>query len=194
MSRNVISLIVAGLTVSSTLAAVLRVPSQYSTIQAGINAAVYNDTVLIADGTYTGAGNRDIDFHGRAIVVMSECGPLDCIIDCDSSGRGFYFHSQEDTNSVVDGFSIINGYAINGAGVYCNSSSPTIVRCIISNCQCASGGCGGGIRAQSGHPRIINCTIYANDAPLGYGGGISSNASDIVISSCIIYNNTADQG
>src|SRR5690606_42148061 len=33
-----------------------------ATIQAAIDAAVAGDIVLVADGTYTGPGNRDMDF------------------------------------------------------------------------------------------------------------------------------------
>ena len=41
------------------------------TIQAVIGVAVNGDEVVIAPATYTGAGNRDCDFLGKAITVRS---------------------------------------------------------------------------------------------------------------------------
>ena len=73
----------------------IRVPSDQPTIQAGLNAASHGDTVLVADGTYTGLNNKDLDFNGKAITVRSEDGPANCVIDCQDQGRGFYFHSGE---------------------------------------------------------------------------------------------------
>src|SRR5262249_27531165 len=86
------------------------------TIQAAINAAVSGrDTVIVADGTYSGPGNRDISFNGRAITVRSENGPLACSIDCHASmvdpHRAFLFLNGETSASVVQGFSVLNGYA-----------------------------------------------------------------------------------
>ncbi len=62
-------------------AATIHVPGDQPTIQAGIDAAMDGDIVLVADGTWTGVGNRDIDFLGKAITVRSENGPDSCIID-----------------------------------------------------------------------------------------------------------------
>lgn len=87
-------------------AATLNVPSaSYPTIQSGVNASQDGNTVLVADGTYSGPGNRDIDFNGKSITVTSQNGPTKTIIDCggyastDGSGnhRGFYLHSGEKT-------------------------------------------------------------------------------------------------
>lgn len=159
----------------------IRVPADSSTIQAGINGALDGDTVLVADGTYTGEGNRDIDFLGRAIVVMSENGPDVTIIDCEGTyednHRGFKFNSEEDTTSVLEGFTITNGYMRDGLGgaIRCyNSSSPKIVNNIITGNTVTGWGNGAGIGCMSRcDPVIIRNTITSNAAlSQSDGGGI----------------------
>jgi hypothetical protein len=81
----------------------------FDAIQEGIDAAVDGDTVLVLDGTYTGEGNRNLDFAGRLITVRSENGPENCIIDCEQAGRGFKFRTGETADAVVDGLTITNG-------------------------------------------------------------------------------------
>ena len=122
---------------SIAFGATINVPGDQPTIQAGIDAASDGDTVLVADGTYTGEGNKNLDFKGKAITVQSENGAESCIIDCENEGRGFYFHTGEGVDSVVSGFTITNGRptgaTLHSGGIYCSSSSPTITNCIISN-------------------------------------------------------------
>ena len=96
-----LNLVVLLVTAASGPAGTRLVPDEYATIQDAIDAAVDGDVVIVAPATYTGDGNRDIDFYGKAITVRSENGPANCIIDCQSSGRGFYFRN-EDENSIVD--------------------------------------------------------------------------------------------
>jgi len=81
MPRRLISTVLISLAVFlSAKAETIYVPQNYPTIQAGIDAAVDGDTVLIADGIYTGAGNKNISVQGKAIVVKSANGPANCII------------------------------------------------------------------------------------------------------------------
>ncbi len=98
---------------SPAFAATLTVPGQYTTIQAAVNAAANGDTVLVADGTYTGPGDVDIDFVGKSIIVMSQHGPAGTVIDCQGNAtvnhRGFVMHSGE-MNATISGFTVKNGY------------------------------------------------------------------------------------
>jgi hypothetical protein len=184
-----LSVLVLSLLLSSlTLATTLLVPSQYPTIQAGINAAVNGDTVSVADGIYTGTGNKNIDFTGKAIVVKSENGPDNCAIDCQNSGRGFYFHTNEDSNSVITGFKIINGNTVYGGGIYCSYSSPRIVDCQISGNKVSN--YGGGIYGNFSHSIVEYCFI-SNDSANWDGGAIFLYASPMIIRYCEISENRA---
>ncbi|MBC8492033.1 MAG: right-handed parallel beta-helix repeat-containing protein [Candidatus Marinimicrobia bacterium] len=179
--------ILASLAVSATI----HIPGDYPTIQAGIDAAVNGDTVLVANGTYTGTGNKNLDFLGKAIVVKSENGPENCIIDCENDGRGFYFHLNETNASVLDGFTITNGHVSErGGAIFLENSSPLIYNCAInSNTAQISGG---GISCMSySNPLIYSCEITENIAEYNGGGiqcAINSNPS---INDCLIANNTA---
>jgi hypothetical protein len=167
-------------------------------IQDGIDAAAVGDEVVVADGTYTGTGNKELDFGGKAITVRSANGRQNCIIDAQESGRGFYFHSGEISDSRVEGFSIINGYSDWGGGIYCLQSSPTISKCRIAYCTAFDNpfpGYGGGIACYQSSPTIIGCRIAhclatsGNMWSFGQGGGISCIESSPLIVDCSIKHN-----
>ncbi len=179
--------------------ATIRVPGNYPTIQAAIDAAGGGDVIEVASGTYSGTGYYDIDFRGKAITVRSADGPERTIIDCGAatSGdghRGFYFHRGEDADSLLTGFTIKGGRIFGttipsstsnwsassshpiGGGVYCEFSSPTIADCIITDCGAELGG---GIGVVGGDPVITDCAItgcfaggLGTSSTGGQGGGI----------------------
>ncbi|NQT21033.1 MAG: right-handed parallel beta-helix repeat-containing protein [Planctomycetes bacterium] len=181
-------------------------PADFATIQAAINASADGDTIIVRDGTYTGDGNRDIDFGGRAIHLRSENGPEACVIDCQGTEiephRGFHFHSGEDEDSVVDGFTITGGFVHgivlqgSGGGIYIRYSSPTIVNSIIvgniSSAPAGSFADGGGIYCRSASPLIVNTLVSGNSAKRGTGGGVfvTLSASQPVIANSVISANT----
>jgi parallel beta-helix repeat protein len=179
----------------------LLVPTEYGTIQAAIDASVNGNTVIVAPGTYTGTGNRDIDFLGKAITVRST-DPNDpnivaaTIIDCQGTSsspyRGFYFHSGENVGSVLNGLTITNGYATYGGGISCDGSSPTITNCTFSG-NSAYNGCG--MYNSSSSPTITNCTFNGNSASYS-GGGMYNyrSSSSPTITNCTFSDNSALYG
>jgi hypothetical protein len=164
-------------------------------IQEAIDIAEPGATVTVLDGTYTGIGNRNIIFRGTALTLRSRNGPANCIIDCQQLGTGFEFSSEEWTDSVVDGFTIINGYdedqGKGGGGFYCYYSSPTINNCIITANKAWRGGA---IFCYFAGPTITNCTITANEALYDEGGGICCWYGSPTITNCTISRNISAYG
>ncbi|MHC4498236.1 MAG: InlB B-repeat-containing protein, partial [Planctomycetota bacterium] len=139
------------------------VPGQYLNIHDAMHDAEGGDRVVVAPGVYTGWGNQNLSFGGKAITVTSQ-NPDDpnivaaTIIDCGGAGRAFVLRNGEGYRSVIEGFTIINGVApwndpefqmplppgpfdghhgadAGGGAIACfNGSSPTISNCVIRDC------------------------------------------------------------
>jgi predicted outer membrane repeat protein len=145
------------------------------TIQAGIDSAAAGDSVLLADGVYTGEGNRDINFRGKAMVVTSCAGsPAGCVIDCQGgeqgSFRGFTFRTGEGLESVLEAVTIERGYkglGGSGGGILCSGASPTIRNVVLYNNH-ASGG--GGLACDSAACPSIEDVTFSGNHSEGFGG------------------------
>jgi predicted outer membrane repeat protein len=208
-AKKLSTLIILLFTAVFAHAATRLVPAQYPNIQAAIDDCNDGDTVIVAPGTYTGPGNHDIDFKGKAITVRST-DPNDpnvvaaTIIDCNAVPpadyhRGFNFESGEDANSILAGLTIINGYA-NGAAIHIARSGggstgkpeTDAVECRILNCVVANntgGRIGGGLEIISGNPTISNCIFTGNSS--WAGGAVDCHDSNPVITNCTITGNSA---
>lgn len=154
----------------------------FATIQYGIDMAIDGDTVLIADGTYTGVGNTEVAVPNRAITIRSIADdPGSCIVDCDDGGigdrYGFTFDKHVGNATVLRGIAITGGYAETdtmGAGIHLESdwldygASPTIVLCNISR------NAGHGLLQRGGYLNYVirDCTFEAN-----LGCGVNSEYS-----------------
>ncbi|MHC4643616.1 MAG: hypothetical protein ACYS32_18395, partial [Planctomycetota bacterium] len=108
----------------------------FDAIQEAVDVTLYGDTVVVLDGTYTGTGNYDIDLSDKGIIVRSQNGPANCIIDGQYEGIiGFRFF-EDSVEPKVEGFTIKNFHDIQeggGIAILCESSSPMIKDCIIQN-------------------------------------------------------------
>lgn len=190
----------------------------FDTIQEALAIALDAETVILRPGRYTGPGNRDIDFLGKAVTVRSADGPTDCVVDCQGLGRGFSFHWGEGPRSVVEGLTVMGGISQEGGGAYLKDSSPTIRHCIFRNNQATlTGGglhiagqseplvqnctfawntslvTGGAIHVASGAPVMRNCTVVRNKA-MDRGAGVStSNDGPVTLANCILWDNAPGQ-
>jgi len=174
-----------------------KVPSQYATIQAGIDASEDGDVVLVAPGVYF----QTINFRGKDITVTST-DPDDSrvvgytVLNADGEGSVVTFAQGETTGAVLSGFTITGGTGTYhpdlggsateklymGAGIYCSNSSPTITKnVIVRNAglfRIADNGMqvdlcfGGGIGCWQGRPIGTYNTIVRNDCDFGATLGI----------------------
>ena len=147
----------------------------YPTIQAAVDAAVPGDVVALTNGIFTGDGNRNVDFLGKAITVMSQSGNADaCVLDCEGSQtlnrRGFIFHSGEGSDSVLEEITIRHGYCSRGGGVLCAGGSPRIIACLLELNSASENG--GGLDCESGSaPQVESCVFSGNWSEANGGGG-----------------------
>jgi hypothetical protein len=176
-------------------------PADFNNIQAAINDANNGDEVVVADGVYTGSGNRDIDFNGLAITVRSENG-ASCIIDVNGTEaephRGFIFQNGEDSNSVLKGFTISNGFSDywqdGGSAVAAFGSTPLVTDCVFTEHNGFSVVL---IEYMSGDPpslysEISNCTFTDNDTD-NVICGIGCGPEYLVVKNSIIWANSGYQ-
>ena len=179
----------------SAFAVTIHIPGDYPTIQAGINAAVDGDTVLVAAGAYF----ESIDFLGKEIVVKSASGPDITFIDPNQPQFTINFVNGEGRGAVIEGFTITNSYSIPAAGalggVYCSSNSAPVIR---NNIISENGGmwatCGG-IFAIDASPLIEKNEIINNQ--LAYNGGgicIYDSCENVIIADNYISGNYVYSG
>ena len=145
----------------------------------------------MAKGTYY----ENINFKGKPITVKSKLGPDSSIIDGSNpsnpdSASVVYFISGEDSNSVLEGFTIRGGTGTfdtpstgyrAGGGIYCRAT-PTIKRCVIVDNILSSSSMkyGGGVfEYHASGATLINCTISHNKCT---GGAFTHGAGNIYLS------------
>ena len=146
---------------------------------------------------YTGPGDVDLDFGGRNITVTSQNGPATTIIDCGGSSvkhRGFHLHSGE-TNAVISGFTIQNGYETNnsGGGIFNDNVGVTVQNCILKNNTATEAGGGICNFTEGSYPiTVTNCIFTGNTT--NYGGGLyneNDGSSTITVTNCLFAGNAA---
>ncbi len=176
-------------------ATVIHVPADQPTIQAGINAANYGDTVLVAPGTY-----YENDTLKARITLVSEKGADSTVIDGDSTYYPVLRCDSCDFLTIM-GFTMKNGECYGyyptlykGGGLNCTGCDFLQLRDnkIMDN-ECPLTCVGGGVGAFIiGDSVIIMDNVFSDNIlePYECGGGIGGAGLHITGKDCLIEANT----
>ncbi|MCB9514349.1 MAG: hypothetical protein H6694_08575 [Candidatus Latescibacteria bacterium] len=175
---------------TAVTAATHRVPADYPTIQAGIDACSNGDTVLVEPGTYIGEGNVELAFNGIDCSVIGEGGPTVTTIDCEQASRGFALNHDGSSTGAIAGLTITGAVYVFDSGGAIVTQGDTLE---IFDVQFRdnSSGFGGGLSVSEGNLKLRNCLFEGNHASYDGGGIVASIGSTVEITDCQFIANTA---
>jgi len=184
----------------------LLVPTVHPSIQAGVDAAAAGDTVCVAAGTYY----ENVVVLWKQIHLLGLGGAAGTTID--GGGVETVLTIDGSSNTIVEGFTITNGYPntgtgagihvtsdpVNlsnlvvadnlGVGIYCSGSYHSIANTLVV------GNDGSGLSlANGGASTVINSIIVDNTSPV-WAGGVTGNAPWTIENSVIGWNTATYHG
>jgi hypothetical protein len=170
-------------------------PADFNTIQAAIYAASNGDEILVSPGMYQSspALSSIVDIV-KSLTIRSTSGPEVTWINGNGSRRCVETGSAQASGSVIDGFTLYNGYTSHkGGGFYTSQGDVTVKNCHIRSCNCDVAGGGVHLHSQATNVLIENCYFSDNSAPSG-GGIYAEFGGGHVFRNCFFENNSSSQG
>lgn len=171
----------------------LRVPSDHPSLQDALDAATYNDVIVLEAGTHRGEGYQDITIT-RDHLVIRGAGASQTIIDLEGEAQLGWL---DDVKIAFEDLQVYGGSSNLGGAVRLTGDTEASFRnCTFRSCTAGSGGA---IYASGGGTKLRweNCQFESNQAT-GSGGGLSLGASPPdeahvpVVSGCLFADNVAD--
>ena len=160
----------------------------FQTLKDALDVAGYNDTIMIASGTYIGEYNVGLTIDVKLSFV--KYGVDEAIFDAQGMNRIFTVNVG---TTVIDGVTFKNAKVNGKGGAIYFSVSGNVTNCRFTNNQATGNdGYGGAVYfAESGN--VINCSFADN---LANQGGAIRFASDGNVTDCNFANNsiTGDSG
>ena len=148
----------------------LTVPTDHATLQAAIDAAQAGDVICAQPGTYP----ENLDLSGKAVTLLGLGGRAATVIDGSTAGPVVTLATAEGPDTVLHGFTITNGLATNGGGVFVEGAAPTFESLRLLDNEATDNG--GGIYLFDSNASFFDVLFEGNDAGVD-GGGVYSEAS-----------------
>lgn len=174
----------------------------YANLQQAVLAAGTGDTIQLADGLFTGAGNRNVTLRGPSLTLRSAGGtPEACILDSEGDGRALFVQSLPGTAIRIEGITLRGGnpsllppellggfgggLAVQGVAP---SGTTTVTRCIFED-QRAEAGAGAFVYQARAEFRA--CTFRRNAATDGAGAycGYCNEGAGVTFQECVFHEN-----
>jgi hypothetical protein len=165
----------------------LYVPEEYASIQAAVDVSSQYSKVHVNAGTYF----ENLILDDKSADIRSVFGPEDTVLDGGHSGSVVTCLNND--WSSIEGFTIRNGYAGSGGGVYCDDANTKFERNIIRDNEAWYGGGGAFFCITDRGARIYKNWIFDNQATTGNGGAVYASDADPSLSCNVIHDNSAAQ-
>jgi hypothetical protein len=177
--------LVAMLATAPALAHIINVPQDYSTIQAGVDASVSGDTVLVASGTYIEA----INFNGRSIALISQSGSDSTVLESpDGTTSIIMLSNGEGPGTIIEGFILqgINGNLNHSTAIFVSNGAEPLIKNNVFQNNIGHNGAAISI-LNGGRPRISDNVFANNRADFGdciYIDNASADIDNNILSHC----------
>ncbi|MDP8240671.1 MAG: T9SS type A sorting domain-containing protein [Candidatus Hatepunaea meridiana] len=167
-------------------AEIINVPDDYETIQVAIDASEDGDTIQVEPGEYI----ENVDIRRKEIVLIGNPDdPSKTVIDGDRQGSVVSI-SGSGENIKLTGFTIRNGYANDGGGIYLRGYNITIEYLIVVDNEAENGG-GMYVMSYEDWEPIIRNVVVENNISGGRTAGILC-CSNAVFENVAVINNRCE--